>query len=75
MKILILGAIIFVLGTTSAFANITCWYNAQGHYTGADDAQPNFPVGKVTNGNGGDYAYGYTVTGGPDTCPKKLPGH
>ena len=77
MKILLAGLAglgILVAGNGASHAAITCWYNAQGRYTGADDADPRFPVGKVTKGSGGgDYAYGYTVPGGPDTCPKTMP--
>jgi hypothetical protein len=75
MKMLVIAAALLVLSASSSFAAITCWYNASGAYSGADDANPNFPEGKVTKGNGGDYSWGYTVPGGPDTCPKTLPAH
>ncbi len=75
MKTLVVGVVILAFGATPAFADLTCWYNAHGDYYGADDALPNFPVGKVTRGNGGDYSYGYTVTGGPSDCPRKVPRH
>ena len=73
MKALLIAVALIGAGSSSAMAAITCWYNPQGDYTGADDAQPDFPVGKVTKGNGGDYAFGYTVDGGPQSCPRKLP--
>lgn len=49
----------------------TCWFDAGGRYTGADDADSRFPKGQVTrDGKGG---YGYTF-GGPSTgCPRQLP--
>jgi hypothetical protein len=73
MKALMVAAALLVLGTSSSFAAITCWYNEAGKYTGADDALAKFPVGKVTKGTHGDYAWGYTVPGGPGTCPRTKP--
>ncbi|WP_295140421.1 hypothetical protein [uncultured Reyranella sp.] len=73
MKTLLIAAALLGLGTSSAMAAITCWYNPQGDYTGADEAQPGFPVGKVVKGTSGDYAWGYTVEGMPQSCPRKLP--
>lgn len=73
MKPIGLGLVLVVLGATPALADITCWYNEKGDYTGADSAQPGWVVGQVRQGTQGDYAWGYTVAGGPETCPKKLP--
>ena len=74
MKALMMAAALLALSTTASFAAITCWYNESGQYTGADSAQPNFPVGRVVRGNPNtDYAWGYTVPGGPETCPRTLP--
>ena len=75
MRVLAIAAAVVALGTSSAFADIMCWYNASGQYTGADSSDGRFPVGKVTKTGTGDYAWVYVVTGGPDTCPKKLPKH
>ena len=75
MKVLLIAAALLALSTTSSFAAITCWYNEAFAYTGADDAQPGFAVGQVKRGNPNtDYAWGYTVAGGPETCPRRLPG-
>jgi hypothetical protein len=52
---------------------ITCWYNEKKDYTGADTAQPGVKPGIVKGSDSGDYTYGYTKTGGPESCPKKLP--
>jgi hypothetical protein len=59
-----------------SLAAITCWYNTGGDYTGSDDADTRFPLGKVTAGSGGDYAWGYTIDApNGQSCPQKLPPH
>lgn len=74
MKSLLIGAALLILGVSPSFAAITCWYNGQGNYTGADDADKRFPMGKLTKGKAnGDYAWGYTVPGDPSSCPRKAP--
>jgi len=76
MRVLVIAAALLALGTSSAFANLVCWYDANGTYTGSDgDDSGRYPVGKVTKASGGDYAWAYAVTTGPGSCPKKLPGH
>jgi hypothetical protein len=75
MRVLIIVAALVALGTSSASANIMCWYNASGQYTGADGDDGRFPVGKVTKSGSGDYSWVYVVTGMPSDCPKKLPPH
>ena len=75
MKSLTLGLVLAAFTPAPALADITCWYNEKGAYTGADSAPPGYAVGKVVKGDRptGDYAFGFTVAGGPDTCPKTLP--
>ena len=73
MRSLAIGLALLALSATPALADITCWYNEKGDYTGADSAQSGAVVGQVAKGTYGDYAWGYTVAGGPVTCPKKLP--
>jgi hypothetical protein len=76
MRVLIVAAALVALGTSSASANLVCWYNAKGDYTGSDgDNSGRYPVGRATKGNGGDYAWGYAVASGPGSCPRKLPKH
>jgi hypothetical protein len=74
MRVLIIAAALVALGTSSAFANLVCWYNDNGDYYGADgDGADRYPVGKATKVGTGDYAWAYVITTGPGTCPKKLP--
>jgi hypothetical protein len=79
MRILIMCAAVgagLVASTSTSLAAITCWYNASSDYTGSDDADPRFPLGKVTAGSGGDYAWGYTIDApNGQSCPRKLPPH
>ncbi|MCW5770504.1 MAG: hypothetical protein KIT16_02625 [Rhodospirillaceae bacterium] len=73
MKAIAIALAATALSAAPALADITCWYNEKGDYTGADSAQPGWVAGQVRKGTAGDYAWGYTVPGGPDTCPRKLP--
>jgi hypothetical protein len=75
MKALLIGAALLALSVAPSFAAVTCWYDEDGVYSGADDVQPGFPAGKATKGTQGVYTWGYTVKGGPQTCPKMVPKH
>ena len=72
MKALLAGVAILVASSTASFANLTCWYDAQGQKYGVDDANPAFPLGVLKKGNGGDYSWGLTISGGPADCPPNL---
>jgi hypothetical protein len=75
MKLTWLWMAFLMMCAGTARPDLTCWYNASGGYTGADDAVASAPLWQVTKQTGGgDYAYGFTVHGMPATdCPKQLP--
>ena len=81
MKALLIGAALLALSAAPSFAAITCWYDESRVYSGAFDVQqPGFPIGKVTKGTQGIYAWGYSVkhgsaSTGARVCPKTLPKH
>ncbi len=56
-------------------ALITCWYNRDGQYTGADTAERGVVAGKpVKTGRDGDYYWAYTLQAADGrACPRKLP--
>ena len=64
-----------VLVVSPAVADITCWYNDAGNYTGADNADGRYPRGKlIKTGSNGDYAWAYTIDAQDgSSCPKTRP--
>lgn len=53
-------------------ANLACWYNSSGNYTGADSSQGT--VGSITRTGSGDYAAGYLISAfDGNACPGTLP--
>lgn len=64
-----------LMAASPAMADITCWYDDAGNSTGGDNADPRYPRGKVVKtGNGGDYAWAYTINAeNAMSCPKKRP--
>ena len=65
-----------IAGSSAAHAGlITCWYNENQQYTGADSAAPGVTAGGPVRVNGaGDYTWAYTIEA-PDGsgCPSEMP--
>jgi len=71
MRVLVIAAALVALGTSCAFAEVACWYNAQRQYTGADVYHGRYRVGMVTNNGDGDKKWLVVVEDFP--CPAKAP--
>lgn len=53
---------------------ITCWYNANGAYTGSDSAAPNAQAGGPYQTGQGDYTWSYNISApNGQSCPRTKP--
>lgn len=70
-------ALLLVMGSSPAFADLTCWYDENGRSTGADSPPPwtqHIPVGQAEQLRpSGDYAWAYNIRNN-ESCPRTLPG-